>query len=297
MKRFAKLAAFCALAAATFGVSSAAHAQETPIEQNDPATILEFPVEPQVTSSATVGAEGATGATANTDAAAEGDVVFSVDLGGDDGPRVPSQSVVLIILITLLSVAPALLIMMTSFTRVVIVFTLLRNALGLPTAPPNQVLVGLSLFISLFIMAPTLSEAWNEGVKPFTEGALEQSEAFDAAIEPFREFMSANVGTAELELMLGASQITEAPETIADVPLQALIPAFILSELKTAFLIGFIVFIPFLVIDLVTSASLMSLGMMMMPPPMVSLPLKLLLIVMVDGWSLVTSTLISGFNT
>ena len=109
--------------------------------------------------------------------------------------------------------------------------------------------------------------------------------------------MSANVGTAELELMLGASQVTEAPETIADVPLQALIPAFILSELKTAFLIGFIVFIPFLVIDLVTSASLMSLGMMMMPPPMVSLPLKLLLIVMVDGWSLVTSTLISGFNT
>ena len=180
MKRFAKLVAFCVVAATTLGVASAAHAQETPIEQADPVAILEFPVEPQVTSSVTVGAEGATGATANTDTAAEGDVVFSVDLGGDDGPRVPSQSVVLIILITLLSVAPALLIMMTSFTRVVIVFTLLRNALGLPTAPPNQVLVGLSLFISLFIMAPTLSEAWNEGVKPFTEGALEQSEAFDA---------------------------------------------------------------------------------------------------------------------
>ena len=130
MKRFAKLVAFGVVAATTLSVASAAHAQETPIEQSDPTAILEFPVEPQVTSSVTVGAEGATGATANTEAAAEGDVVFSVDLGGDDGPRVPSQSVVLIILITLLSVAPALLIMMTSFTRVVIVFTLLRNALG-----------------------------------------------------------------------------------------------------------------------------------------------------------------------
>lgn len=298
MRRFAKFVAFCAVAASTFSAASAAHAQETPIEQSDPAAILEFPVEPQVSSSVTVGAGGATGATgSNVQDGTEGDVVFSVDLGGDDGPRVPSQSVVLIILITLLSVAPALLIMMTSFTRIVIVFTLLRNALGLPTAPPNQVLVGLSLFISLFIMGPTLSQAWDEGVKPFTEGTLEQSEAFDAAIAPFRDFMSANVGTAELELMLGASQVTEAPETVADVPLQALIPAFILSELKTAFLIGFIVFVPFLVIDLVTSASLMSLGMMMMPPPMVSLPLKLLLIVMVDGWSLVTTTLISGFNT
>ena len=166
MKRFAKLLALGAVAATTLGVASAAHAQETPIEQSDPTAILEFPVEPQVTSSATVGAEGATGATANTDAAAESDVVFSVDLGGDDGPRVPSQSVVLIILITLLSVAPALLIMMTSFTRVVIVFTLLRNALGLPTAPPNQVLVGLSLFISQFIEAREQPGSTTESIPP-----------------------------------------------------------------------------------------------------------------------------------
>lgn|GEM_PF-535341 len=232
-----------------------------------------------------------------TDTESQSDVTFSVDLGGEDGPRVPSQSVTLIILITLLAVAPSLLIMLTSFTRIVIVFSLLRNAIGLPTAPPNQVILGLSLFLSLFVMSPTLSESWDNGVKPFTEGTMEQAEAFDAAIEPFRDFMAANVGAGELELMLSASGVTEAPASVDEVPLQALIPAFILSELKTAFMIGFIIFIPFLVIDLVTSASLMSLGMMMMPPPMVSMPLKLLLLVMVDGWALVTTTLLTGFNT
>lgn len=232
-----------------------------------------------------------------TDDATPNDVTFSVDLGGEDGPRVPSQSVTLIILITLLAVAPSLLIMLTSFTRIVIVFSLLRNAIGLPTAPPNQVILGLSLFLSLFVMSPTLSESWDNGIKPFTEGTMEQADAFDAAIEPFRDFMAANVGAGELELMLSASGVSEAPESVDDVPLQALIPAFILSELKTAFMIGFIIFIPFLVIDLVTSASLMSLGMMMMPPPMVSMPLKLLLLVMVDGWALVATTLLTGFNT
>lgn len=242
-----------------------------------------------------VGADIAPGVT--TDDATPNDVTFSVDLGGEDGPRVPSQSVTLIILITLLAVAPSLLIMLTSFTRIVIVFSLLRNAIGLPTAPPNQVILGLSLFLSLFVMSPTLSESWDNGIKPFTEGTMEQADAFDAAIEPFRDFMAANVGAGELELMLSASGVSEAPESVDDVPLQALIPAFILSELKTAFMIGFIIFIPFLVIDLVTSASLMSLGMMMMPPPMVSMPLKLLLLVMVDGWALVATTLLTGFNT
>lgn len=224
------------------------------------------------------------------------DLTFSVDLGGTEGPRVPSQSVVLIILITLLAVAPSLLIMLTSFTRIVIVFSLLRNALGLGTTPPNQIIVGLSLFLTLFIMGPTLQESYDEGVKPFMDGAIEQDVAFDAAMSPFRDFMSANVGAGELELMLGAASIDEPPATPDDIPLRALIPAFILSELKTAFLIGFIVFVPFLVIDIVTSASLMSLGMMMMPPPMVSLPLKILLLVMVDGWVLISETLLTGFN-
>lgn len=245
----------------------------------------------------TVGVEANITPGVTTDDATPNDVTFSVDLGGEDGPRVPSQSVTLIILITLLAVAPSLLIMLTSFTRIVIVFSLLRNAIGLPTAPPNQVILGLSLFLSLFVMSPTLSESWDNGIKPFTEGTMEQADAFDAAIEPFRDFMAANVGAGELELMLSASGVSEAPESVDDVPLQALIPAFILSELKTAFMIGFIIFIPFLVIDLVTSASLMSLGMMMMPPPMVSMPLKLLLLVMVDGWALVATTLLTGFNT
>ena len=222
---------------------------------------------------------------------------FSVDLGGDGEGGPPSESIVLIIGLTLLSVAPSLVVMLTSFTRIVIVFSLVRNALGVQSIPPNQVVVGLSLFLSLFIMGPTLSEMNEVGLQPYLDGEKEQSEAYEDAIEPLRAFMFANVGDDELELMLAAEDNTVAPTGPEDVSMTALIPAFILTELKTAFIIGFVVFMPFLVIDLVVSSVLMSLGMMMLPPVFVSLPFKILLFVMVNGWVLVAETLITSFKT
>lgn len=222
---------------------------------------------------------------------------FSVDLGGDGEGGPPSESVVLIVGLTLLSVAPSLVIMLTSFTRIVIVFSLVRNALGVQSIPPNQVIVGLSLFLSMFIMGPTLSEMNEVGLQPYLDGEKEQAEAYEDAIEPLREFMFDNVGDDELELMLAAEDSSIAPAGPEDVSMTALIPAFILSELKTAFIIGFVVFMPFLVIDLVVSSVLMSLGMMMLPPVFVSLPFKILLFVMVNGWVLVAETLITSFNT
>ena len=230
----------------------------------------------------------------------EGDtgvVNFSVDLGAEEGEGPPSESIILIIGLTLLSVAPSLVIMLTSFTRIVIVFSLVRSALGVQSIPPNQVVIGLSLFLSLFIMGPTLDQMNEVGLQPYLDGEKTQSEAYDAAIAPLREFMFANTGNDELELMLAAQNIEEPPAGPEDVSMSALIPAFILSELKAAFVIGFVVFMPFLVIDLVVSAVLMSLGMMMLPPVFVSLPFKILLFVMVNGWVLVAETLITSFNT
>jgi flagellar biosynthetic protein FliP len=224
-------------------------------------------------------------------------ISLNIDLGGEEDGSVPSESVVLIIGLTLLSVAPSLVIMLTSFTRIVIVFSLVRNALGVQSVPPNQVVVGLSLFLSIFIMGPTLEAMNEEGLQPYLEGELTQAEAYDAAVDPLREFMFANVGTDELELMLAAEDAAVAPEGPEDVSMSALVPAFILSELKTAFIIGFVVFMPFLVIDLVVSSVLMSLGMMMLPPVFVSLPFKILLFVMVNGWVLLAETLITSFNT
>jgi flagellar biosynthesis protein FliP len=227
----------------------------------------------------------------------DGGLSFNIDLGGEDGEGVPSESVVLIIGLTLLSVAPSLVIMLTSFTRIVIVFSLVRNALGVQSVPPNQVVVGLSLFLSIFIMGPTLKAMNEDGLQPYLEGELSQEEAYNAAVDPLRDFMFANVGTDELGLMLAAENSELAPDTPEDVSMSALVPAFILSELKTAFIIGFVVFMPFLVIDLVVSSVLMSLGMMMLPPVFVSLPFKILLFVMVNGWVLLAETLITSFNT
>lgn len=219
---------------------------------------------------------------------------IEIDLGGGDGGG-PSQSVVIILGLTVLALAPSLLIMLTSFTRIVIVLALTRNALGLQGVPPNQVLTGLALFLSLFVMSPTLSEMNDVGLQPYLDGQISRSEAFEAASEPLKEFMLANTRSAELKLMADAAG-DEAPEDPRDIDLTTLIPAFILSELKTAFIIGFVVFIPFIVIDLVVSSVLMSLGMMMLPPVTISLPFKVLLFVMVGGWSLVVQTLLSAYQ-
>jgi flagellar biosynthetic protein FliP len=230
---------------------------------------------------------GAPGAGAETKAS------ISLDLGGVGGK--PSQSLLIIVLITLLSVAPALLIMLTSFTRIVIVLSLTRNALGLHTIPPNQVIVGLAMFLSFFVMSPTFGDINRDAIQPLLKGEKTQAQAYDSAVTPLRTFMLKQTRKGELAMFSSAANGGQRPEKPEDVGLAALIPAFILSELKTAFIIGFVIFIPFLVIDIVVSSSLMSMGMMMLPPVFVSLPFKLLLFVMVDGWGLVVRSLLKSF--
>ena len=223
---------------------------------------------------------------------ADGENGITIDIGGDSDE--PSQAVLLIVGLSLLSLAPSLVIMLTSFTRIVVLLSMTRNALGLQGVPPNQVVIGLSLFLSLFVMAPTLSAVNDDALQPYLDGDIEQSEAYEIATGPMREFMLENTRKPELELMMDATPGGR-PSTVDDVGMTTVIPAFILSELKTAFLMGFVIFIPFLIIDLVVASVLMSLGMMMLPPVFVSLPFKLLLFVMVGGWSLVVETLLASY--
>ena len=202
---------------------------------------------------------------------------------------------VVIIAMTLLSLLPAILLTCTSFTKILVVLGLTRNALGLQQTPNNQVLAGLALFLSLFIMAPVLGQMNDAGLQPYLDGDKTSKVAMEDGIEPLREFMIEQSGDEELMLLTNVAG-RDLPEDRADVALTTLVPAFVLSELKEAFIIGFIVFIPFLVIDIVVSGALMALGMMMMPPVMVSLPFKLLLFVLVDGWGLVISSLVSSYG-
>jgi flagellar biosynthesis protein FliP len=217
----------------------------------------------------------------------------SVDL--DPGVGKPSQTVSIILLLTVLSIAPALLVLCTAFTKVIVVLSLTRNALGTPTIPPNQVLAGLALFLSLFIMAPVLSQMNDQALQPYLKGQISQSQAYDTGVKPLRTFMLKETRKAELATMIQLSKV-DRPARPEDVPLTTLIPAFVLSELKSAFIIGFVIFIPFLVIDLVVSSSLMSMGMMMLPPVLISLPFKLLLFVMVDGWDLIAKALVTSYH-
>ncbi len=213
----------------------------------------------------------------------------------DQAKKAPGQSVLIILLLTVLAIAPALLMMVTSFTRIVIVLSLTRNALGLQSIPPNQVMVGLSLFLSLFIMAPTLTKVNDQGLQPLLKGDKTFSQAWDSAQTPIKDFMLRETCTGELNLFIKASH-AKPPKHREDVSLATLVPAFVLSEIKTAFIIGFVVFVPFLIIDLVVSSTLMSMGMFMLPPVLVSLPFKLLLFVMVDGWALIVKSLITSFH-
>lgn len=210
-----------------------------------------------------------------------------------DGSR-PATSLVIVLGLTLLSVAPALLLLCTCFTKVFMVLGITRNALGLTTMPPNQVLAGLALFLSLFIMGPTVSAVNEQGVQPYLNGDKTQSQAFKDGVQPLREFMYGVTREDELALLIKVSG-KERPANIQAVPLTTLIPAFVLSELRAAFIIGFVIFIPFLIIDLVVSASLMSLGMMMLPPVTIALPFKLLLFVLVNGWSLIITALVGSY--
>jgi flagellar biosynthetic protein FliP len=218
---------------------------------------------------------------------------ITIDVDGSGNGK-PSTSLVILLGLTVLSVAPALLLLCTSFTKIFVVLGLTRNALGLTTVPPNQVLAGLALFLSLFIMGPTLSEMNSEGVQPYLAGDKTQSVAFADGVAPLREFMLDNTRPDEIALLTKVADEPR-PAKPADVKLTTLVPAFVLSELRAAFIIGFVIFIPFLIIDMVVSASLMSLGMMMLPPVTVSLPFKLLLFVMVNGWGLIVTSLVSSY--
>ena len=219
----------------------------------------------------------------------------SIDVNFPNVTEDSSNSVVIILLLTVLSIAPSLLVLCTSFTRIVIVLSLTRNALGVPSVPPQQVIVGLSVFLTLFVMGPPLGQMKEQALDPLLDGTITTSEALDAAQVPLREFLLDHTREGELEMFLDASG-TETPVARDEVPLNALIPAFVLSELKSGFIIGFVIFIPFLIIDLVVSAVLMALGMMMLPPSFVSLPFKLLLFVMLDGWMLVVGTLLTSYG-
>ncbi len=219
----------------------------------------------------------------------------SINLDLPNTTKDSSNSVVIILLLTVLSVAPSLLVLCTSFTRIVIVLSLTRNALGIPQIPPQQVIVGLSVFLTLFVMGPTLSQMKTEALDPLLDGKISTAQALTKAEAPLRVFLLKHTREDELGLFLDASK-TETPVARDKVPLNALVPAFVLSELKSSFIIGFVIFVPFLIIDLVVSAVLMGLGMMVLPPSFVSLPFKLLLFVMLDGWMLIVGMLLTSYR-
>lgn len=210
-------------------------------------------------------------------------------------PEQVSSGVQLLVLLTVLTLAPTILILATSFTRIVIVLSLLRNAIGTPTAPPNQVIVGLSLLLTFFVMAPVYNRVDQEALQPYLDSRIDQAAAFDLAAAPIREFMFRQTREKDLSLFLELSGEPR-PETLEEIPTTSLLPAFVISELRTAFMMGFMVYVPFLIIEMVVSSVLLAMGMMMLPPSLVSLPFKILLFVMVDGWYLIAQSLVLSFH-
>ena len=233
-----------------------------------------------------------TGCSADPKLAAPG-VTLSVQPDGQ--PQEVTTGVQLLILLTVLTLAPAILILATSFTRIIIVLSMLRSAIGTPSIPPNQVLLGLSLLITFFIMAPVYQQVDQQAIQPYLQEQIDQKTAFDRGIEPIRQFMFKQTREKDIELFLELGNEPR-PTTLDDIKTLVLFPAFVISELRTAFTMGFVIYIPFLIIDLVVSSVLLSMGMMMLPPSLVSLPFKLLLFVMVDGWYLITRSLALSFG-
>ncbi|NMD69099.1 flagellar type III secretion system pore protein FliP [Bacillus sp. DNRA2] len=221
-------------------------------------------------------------------------LIPGIELASGDDPGGVANTLKIILLITILSIAPAILVLMTSFTRIIVVLGFVRNALGTQQIPPNQVLIGLALFMTFFIMGPIISEVNDVAFKPLMEGSISQTEAYEAASVPLKEFMTKHTREKDLALFMDYAKM-ERPKAIADIPMTALVPAFAISELKTAFQMGFLIFVPFLVIDMIVSSVLMSMGMMMLPPVMISLPFKILLFILVDGWHLIVKSLLVSF--
>ncbi len=206
-----------------------------------------------------------------------------------------STTLQILLLMTVLSLAPSIVIMTTAYLRIIIVFHFLKSALGTQQMPPSQLLAGIALFVTFFIMAPTWNKVNDEALKPLMDNKIKVNEAYDKGIEPIREFMFKNTRDEDLELFLGLSNLTR-PKNRTDVPTYILIPSFVLSELRAGFIIGFFMFIPFIMVDMIVSSILMSMGMMMMPPMMISLPFKILLFILVDGWNLIIGSLVRSFN-
>ena len=219
---------------------------------------------------------------------------FSLDLGA--GGSTTGRIVQLVALLTVLSLAPSILVMVTSFTRIVVVLSFLRSAIGIQQTPPNAVLVSLALFLTAFVMTPTLEQSYKEGIEPLIADRISEEEAFSKTIAPIRTFMLKHVREQDLRLFMNLANQDTVP-TQAETPLRALVPAFMISELRRAFEIGFLLFLPFLVIDMVVASILMSMGMMMLPPVMISLPFKLIFFVLVDGWYLVAGSLVQSYGT
>jgi len=220
---------------------------------------------------------------------------ITIDTGGGDGGTVTGRVIQLVAILTVLSLAPSILIMMTSFTRIIVVLSFLRTAMGIQQTPPNTVMVSLALFLTFFIMAPTFQSAYDTALQPLLNQEIEEVEAFERGVIPFKQFMLQHTREKDLVLFKEISE-TETTASPMDLPITVVIPAFMISELRRAFEIGFMLFLPFLIIDMVTASILMSMGMMMLPPVMISLPFKIIFFVLVDGWYLVTGSLIKSFD-
>jgi len=229
-------------------------------------------------------------------AASNGAAAQDISINFGNGTGLTERVIQLVALLTVLSLAPAILVMVTSFTRIVVVLSLLRTAIGLQTAPPNAVVISLALFLTAFVMGPAFQTAYSQAVQPLLAGQIQPQEAFDRGSVPFRGFMLKNVREKDLALFMDLAK-EERPASADAVGLRILVPAFMISELRRAFEIGFLLFVPFLVIDLVIASVLMSMGMMMLPPAVISLPFKLIFFVLVDGWSLVAGSLVQSFGT
>ncbi len=225
---------------------------------------------------------------------------ISLQINGSENARDLSNSVEMLILFTVLTMLPSILIMMTSFTRVIVILSFLKNAMGVQQAIPSQVIVGLSLFLTFFIMAPVGNEVYSQALRPYFDNEINQEEAFSTAMVPVREFMMRQTREKDIKLFMDLSKNEELMNkediVLEDIPNTVIIPAFVISELKTGFQVGFLLFIPFIIIDMVVASTLMSMGMMMLPPMMISLPFKILLFVLVDGWDMVIRSIIVGFN-
>lgn len=219
---------------------------------------------------------------------------FTLDLG--DGPSSTGRIIQLILLLTVLSLAPSILIMMTSFARIIIVLSFLRSAMGVQSTPPNSILIGLALFLTAFIMSPTLESAYKQGLEPYMNQEISEQEAFDKTMQPVRKFMQRHTRAKDLELFSNMAKVEKTELTAEAVPLRVLIPSFMISELRRAFEIGFLIFLPFLIVDMVVASVLMSMGMMMLPPVLISLPFKLVFFVMIDGWHLLSGSLVESFT-